>query len=221
MGKSFAEDIFQSMRIDIYLAAITIALLLLIPFKKVYNQTPCQDQPLYVGAPSVLFKTWAKPWRSTQKRSNWCWAASTQMVLKYHGVRMAQRNIVNKVLGTIGNQAVSMRQLSAALDTMRIIKWWNCHDIDAALVDPSVKTVTEALEERWILLAGLSQSGNRSGHVYVLYGADTYCRKGNIQLGKLYMHDPLLGNKGKLQLSWAEFLEREPALVMVRVGECR
>lgn len=212
---------FQSMRIDIYLAAVTIALLLLIPFRKVYTQTPCQDQPLYVGAPPVFFKTWAKPWRSAQKQSNWCWAASTQMVLKYHGVRTTQRNIVRQVLDTVGNRAVSMRQLSAALDTMLLVKWWNCYDIDATLVDPTTKTISEALEERWILLAGLAQLGNRSGHVYVLYGADTYCRKGDIQLSKLYLQDPLLGKNGKLQLSWAEFLEREPALVMVRVGECR
>lgn len=54
------------------------------------------QQPQYVGIPSEKMNFVA----ATQKNSQWCWAASIQMVLNYYGVSIAQEQIVARTYGT-------------------------------------------------------------------------------------------------------------------------
>ncbi len=53
-------------------------------------------QTTYVGIRSDDFNFVA----SSQKKSMWCWAASIEMVLRYHGLDLKQEDIVTRTFGT-------------------------------------------------------------------------------------------------------------------------
>ena len=65
-------------------------------------QAPVSDEPvttgptLTVGIPTETFNFVA----STQRSTNWCWAASIQMTLNYYGVAITQEEIVARTYGT-------------------------------------------------------------------------------------------------------------------------
>jgi len=70
----------------------------------VQAQTIIEMQPgLYcAGIPSKDFKYRAAPESSgRQRQTNWCWAASIQMVLNFHGVDVTQEEIVQRIFGTL------------------------------------------------------------------------------------------------------------------------
>jgi Peptidase_C39 like family len=52
-------------------------------------------QVSYTGIPRHLFEYSA----SQQRSSQWCWAASIQMILNYHGVAISQEEIVHRTFG--------------------------------------------------------------------------------------------------------------------------
>ena len=49
----------------------------------------------YVGIPNAKMNYYA----SYQQKPQWCWAASIQMVLKYYGVNLSQKQIVRRTYG--------------------------------------------------------------------------------------------------------------------------
>lgn len=54
------------------------------------------QQLTYVGIPRANFNYFV----SSQRNSNWCWAASLQMVFNYYGVSITQEQIVARSYGT-------------------------------------------------------------------------------------------------------------------------
>lgn len=54
---------------------------------------PAPPPSTYVGIPSVNFLP------AAQTNSNWCWAASIQMVMNYYGVALSQEQIVARTYG--------------------------------------------------------------------------------------------------------------------------
>lgn len=59
----------------------------------------CIGQIQYVGIPSANFNYVY----SEQLNSEWCWAASIQMILNYYGVNINQKEIVERSYGTYPN----------------------------------------------------------------------------------------------------------------------
>jgi hypothetical protein len=57
---------------------------------------PAAGQAQYVGIPSATFNYVY----SAQANSQWCWAASIQMILNYYGVDIAQEEIVRRSFGS-------------------------------------------------------------------------------------------------------------------------
>ncbi|MGN1031134.1 MAG: papain-like cysteine protease family protein [Butyricicoccaceae bacterium] len=54
--------------------------------------------------------------RYEQEKSNWCWAASAQMVGKYvYGTKMSQSNICTYVKGEVVNTTATISQVATAL----------------------------------------------------------------------------------------------------------
>jgi hypothetical protein len=62
--------------------------------------TPFGVQACQVGIDSNLFTVEA---RDTQHQSEWCWAASIEMVFRYYGHNVPQERIVGETWGTIVN----------------------------------------------------------------------------------------------------------------------
>ncbi len=71
-----------------------------------------------------------------QKESNWCWAASIQMVLNYHGIKITQEQIVDK---THGRDELN-RLFNATASVQNITTNLNHTDIDKAGVSYSVQS---------------------------------------------------------------------------------
>lgn len=69
-------------------------------------------QPIYVGIPTVRVNFIA----ASQQQNEWCWAASTQMILAWYGVPASQPEIVQRVYGVAGNIPGSDQAVSAALN---------------------------------------------------------------------------------------------------------
>lgn len=67
------------------------------------NITRAQYQePIYVGIKSDTFRYFS----SLQHSSNWCWAASLQMIFNYYGIAITQEQIVARSYGVAANGAL-------------------------------------------------------------------------------------------------------------------
>ena len=51
-----------------------------------------------------------------QERSNWCWAASAQMVLSSYGLQISQERIVQQIHGNIGDRPGTDEEITATLN---------------------------------------------------------------------------------------------------------
>ena len=90
---------------------VILLLFILIVTCPVMSQQISQAQPdirqiqpgLYAaGVPSDEFEYFAAPQSSgRQRQTNWCWAASIQMVLNYHGINASQEEIVARCFGEL------------------------------------------------------------------------------------------------------------------------
>ena len=60
---------------------------------------------------------------STQNNTQWCWAASIQMVLRYYGVYVTQEQIVKRSFGVTRNGQLPNRTASPELITANLNKW--------------------------------------------------------------------------------------------------
>jgi hypothetical protein len=53
----------------------------------------------------------------TQRASQWCWAAAMSMVLKSHGVDVAQEDIVRRHLGEMADKPIRIADMGSLLNT--------------------------------------------------------------------------------------------------------
>src|SRR5207253_8273207 len=83
---------------------------------------PASIQPIgpgiwAAGIPSNEFEFFAAPeTEGHQRQSNWCWAASVQMVLNYRGVPVTQEQVVQRIFaGAVPNVPGQPNQILTAL----------------------------------------------------------------------------------------------------------
>jgi len=96
-----------------------------------YAQYP---QPQYVGISSSQMNYYA----SAQRNSQWCWAASIQMVLNYYGVAISQEQIVARTYGTdpyghLPNWAGSIEAITKNLNNWNIDNYGTPYIVMASL----------------------------------------------------------------------------------------
>ncbi len=92
-----------------FAALVTLTLCLLRPLP-LHSQG--LGQPTYVGIRSGQFNFVA----AAQVQNEWCWAASTQMILNWYGIPVNQAQIVSRIFGGPVNTPGSDRAISAALN---------------------------------------------------------------------------------------------------------
>ena len=51
-----------------------------------------------------------------QEQSNWCWAASLQMILAYHKIHVSQKGIVKRVFQNAPNRAATSQEMVQAIN---------------------------------------------------------------------------------------------------------
>lgn len=124
----------------------------------------------YVGIQTENFNYYA----SSQRNSNWCWAASIQMILNYYGVNITQEQIVEKSYGKSANGTLPNWTGSFNVITNNLNKWSSDNDGDeykvAATLSygaPTPAYLIQELSAQRPVLIGYQTSAS-GGHAVVI-----------------------------------------------------
>jgi hypothetical protein len=128
------------------------------------------EQPIYVGIPRERFNYYA----SSQRNSNWCWAASMQMIFNYYGVNITQEQIVARSYGTdprgnLPNWTGNFQVITANLNNWSFDNNGRAYAVQASLNlgAPTPAYLIQELSAQHPVLIGYQSSPN-SGHAVII-----------------------------------------------------
>lgn len=176
------------------------------------------DQNLFVaGIQSGEFDFFASPnQRGRQRQANWCWAASIQMVLNYHGLFVSQEQVVQRIYGRQIDQPANSNQILNALTGWAPDNRGRGSTIHANPYTSSGSQIVQALGNKWPLIVGLKNPNGGVGHAVVLtavyYSVDRF---NNLIFQRAVLRDPWPNSPSRQELSWNEFQSR--VIFMTRV----
>lgn len=181
-----------------------------------------QLQPnLFVaGVPSAEFEYFVSPNKNgRQRQANWCWAASIQMVLNYHGLYVSQEQIVQRIYGTQIDRPANSNQILNALTGWAPDSRGRYSSIHANPYTSSGSEIVKALANKWPLIVGLRNPQGGIGHAVVVtavyYSVDQY---NNPVFRSVVIRDPWPNSPSKQELSWNEFQSRLMFMTQVYVN---
>jgi hypothetical protein len=171
------------------------------------------------GVPSTQFAYFAAPESAgRQRQQNWCWAASVQMILNYHGLFVAQEQIVQRIYGGQIDAPAQPAQILAALSGWAPDTRGRFSAIYASPYTFSAAQIVQDLANRWPLIVGLQNPGG-GGHAVVLtavyYSVDQW---NNPIFQSVVLRDPWPGSPSRQEMSWGEFQQRVMFLAHVYVA---
>ena len=180
-------------------------------------------QPIYVGIPTSVFQFSA----AAQLQDEWCWAASTQMILTYYGLPISQPEIVARVFGAVRDWSASDQVISAALNGWGHTRNGQIVHINSqAYPGPPLPNVlfAELSQGHPILLTYMS--GPTSGHAVVITAVSYINSPWGPQLTSLVLRDPWpspqnLATSGRVEVPYsalAQFASTMRGYWVVRVG---
>jgi len=162
-------------------------------------------QPFYVGIPTASFNFVA----ASQTQNEWCWAASTQMILNWYNVPVTQPEIVQRVLGTVVDAPASDAMVSAALNG-----WGYARNGQTVIIrsagypgaPPPLTLINELSQQHPILLTFFS--GPYTGHAVVITGASYISTLWGPQITSLVIRDPYptpqnVATEGRVEIAGA------------------
>jgi len=142
--------------------------------------------PRWVGIDSRIANNFAV----AQWQDEWCWAASTQLILNYYGIPVTQAAIVNRIHGNFADQAGSDFDISASLNGwvpttngMRIV-----HAEEAPGLPMPADLIEELSQGHPILIA--FATGPSSGHAVVITAAAYVQTAAGPVVTSLVLRDP-------------------------------
>lgn len=152
-----------------------------------------------------------------QLQSNWCWAASIQMVLNYHGLQVSQLQLVEKLFGDSQlNQAATADQILMALKGWQIDINGNLRQVFAQEITYNDSRIITALSYKWPIIVGLHDENGV--HAVVLTGAQYEVKpEGEIKLLQVILLDPWPPAPYVQKLSAAAFRQKCTALIKIMV----
>lgn len=170
------------------------------------------------GVPSQDLEYYAAPqFAGRQRQSMWCWAASIQMILNYHGLFVAQEQIVQRVFGSSLDTPAYLQHILFALSAWAPDTRGRFSEIHATQFGLTVSQLITDLANNWPLLVGFR--GNPIGHTCVLTAVEyLQFASGFPILTKAIIRDPWPGNYSKQEATWAVFRLKISFLVRVWVS---
>lgn len=185
--------------------------------------TQVQPGPIYVGIPSGTFQMST----AAQLQDEWCWAASTQMILAYYGIPVTQPEIVARVFGAAGDWSASDQVISAALNGWGFNRNGQMVYIrSTAYAGPPPPNVllNELSQYHPILLTFMS--GPTSGHAVVITAASYTRGQFGPQVTSIVVRDPWpspqnIVTAGRVEIPYsalAQFASTMRGYWIVRVG---
>lgn len=151
-----------------------------------------------------------------QRRENWCWAASVQMILNLDGVAVTQEQVVQRIYGGDIDRGGTPQQIMSALSG-----WAFTFNGKPAILWPQPLTsypdMIEELSLGWPLIVGM-KNPDGSGHAEVIT-AVTYSRglDGVPVFQSVVLRDPWPFNPSRVEMPWSEFVPRVISIIRNRV----
>ena len=169
------------------------------------------------GVPGDEFDYFAAPRvNGRQRQANWCWAATVQMVLNYHGLFVNQEQVVARIYGALVDRPAVPEQILDALRGWAPDVRGRFSAISATPVVYSGSEIVGDLALRWPLIVGLA--GQPVGHAYVLTAA--YYRVDRFNqpvITHVVLRDPWPFSPSRQEVTWREFRARLRFIARVRV----
>jgi hypothetical protein len=207
---------------------LVLVLLLIISLNHpLYAQNPDIRQigpGLYAaGIPSDDFEFRTAPQSGgRQRQMNWCWAASIQMVLNYHGISVTQEEIVARVFGRLVDAPADAQTVLSALSGWGVTSNGTPVLISASPIVLQGSDIVSDLAYHQPLIVGFMTDGGIS-HACVLtavsYTVNPYDNQPIFQ--GAVIRDPWPGRQSRVEMSWAEFSGRLMFIARVRVTPVR
>ena len=162
------------------------------------------------GIPSSEFEYFAAPQvAGRQRQANWCWAATVQMVLNYHGLYVSQEQVVHRIFGGLVDWPGQPQDILRALSGWAPDASGRYSSIHATPYVLRSSDIVRDLASKWPIIVGLQQPGQEVGHAYVLtaayYRADAYNEP---VFDRVVLRDPWPNSPSRQELSWGEFRQR-------------
>ncbi len=147
------------------------------------------QQPIYVGLQNFRYS-------QAQRNSNWCWAASIQMIFNYYGVDIAQEDIVARSYGTdrygsLPNWTGNFEVITNNLNNWNIDRRGRSYTVGASLQygAPNAAYLVQELSAQRPVLVGYN-SGNGGGHAVVITALSYIQTPYGPQIQTIIVRDP-------------------------------
>ncbi len=171
------------------------------------------------GIPSGEFEYFAAPQtEGHQRQSNWCWAATVQMVLNYRGVPVSQEQIVQRIFnGSVPNVPGQPDQILTALSGWAFTRNGQRVMLSSSPFAFDDSEIVRDLAGRWPIVVGVRSSPN-SGHALVLtavtYQVDQWNRP--IVLTAI-LRDPWPNSPSRIEVPWNVFRQNWMFMARMRI----
>lgn len=175
------------------------------------NAESSNGAPTLIGIPSeALDVTY-----SSQRNSMWCWAASIQMVLQYHGIRTVQQDIVARTFGpdaqgNLPNKPGDLKNITANLNNFNVDRAGTTYQVESIFGEgaPPVSLLLDEMDRREPLIIGY-RSGPNMGHAVVVTGAVYSQTPQGPMIHKIIVRDPWPSDENRATNGRVEYDARE------------
>lgn len=169
------------------------------------------------GVPMKDFEYYAAPQIvGRQRQSMWCWAASIQMILNYHGLLVSQEQVVQRVFGQKINSPANISHILSALRGWAPDIRGRFSEIHASQYGLTPSELIRDLSNNWPLIVGFG--GKPIGHACVLTAVEyNQYLNGFPFLTKAIYRDPSPNYFSRQGSSWAIFSNRASFYVRIWV----
>jgi hypothetical protein len=197
--------------------------LFLFTFPASFPVMQAQQQPIYVGIPSNQMNYYA----SAQNNSQWCWAASIQMVLNYYGVSINQEQIVARTYGTdyagnLPNWAGSLDAIHNNLNNWSMDNYGYSYTVSASMGRgaPTPAILVQELSAGRPIIIGY-QTG-QGGHAVVITAVSYIPTMNGPYIQSIVVRDPWpsqqnMASRGRVEYGGVDLANRIDAHWYVRV----
>ena len=144
-------------------------------------------KPTVVGIPTAQFNFVS----AAQLKTEWCWAASVQMVLNWYNIPVTQADVVNRIYHKTDDLAASENQITTALSGIAYDRHGHKLHVSATRETgiPSPDLVIGQLSREHPMLLTV-HSEHRMLHAVVLTSAEYVSTSHGIHVNSLTIRDP-------------------------------
>jgi hypothetical protein len=171
------------------------------------NAPAIGQEPVYVGITADKFNYFA----STQRNSEWCWAASIQMMFNYYGIDISQEQIVARSFNKDQNEKLpnvtgDLKVITENLNNWSIDNQGKAYQVNAKLhYGPPTPTylVKELANERPVMIG--YQTGPNTGHAVLITACSYIPTKNGPQIRSVIVRDPWPSPENKASAGRIEY----------------